>query len=395
MKKSHLLKSVTVVTLLAILCMTLFGCAQPESQTSTTTTTTPAAPSEPENNTELVDLLTKRNLPELKTRDEMLEVMQREVYGYMPAAPEKIEFTEKRNAVSDYCAGKAFLNKVTATCTVNGQEFSFPFYVAVPNDGEVHPFIVHINFRSNETDRYQPTEELIDNGFAVLSFNYKDITSDDSDFTNGLAGILFEDGKREADDPGKIAMWAWAAQRVMDYAETIDYYLDLDCAIVAGHSRLGKTALLAAATDERFDFAYSNDSGCSGAAIMRGKTGEGISRITSMYPYWFCDNYFNYVGNVASMPFDQHYLVASIAPRKVLIGSAEEDTYSDPLSEQLCVLAASPAFENGFNCTVIAEPGDEYFDGDIGYHIRSGKHYFSREDWHKLMKFVKLKYPME
>ena len=96
MKKSHLLKSVTVVTLLAILCMTLFGCAQPEGQTSTTTTTTPAAPSEPENNTELVDLLTERNLPELKTRDEMLEVMQREVYGYMPAAPEKIEFTEKR-----------------------------------------------------------------------------------------------------------------------------------------------------------------------------------------------------------------------------------------------------------------------------------------------------------
>ena len=384
-----------VVMVCVVLSTTLVGCPAPTKDTKTSgvtsTTTAPVKPAVP--STELADKLAERNVPELLSRDEMLDIMQREVYGYMPAPPEEITFTEKRNVVSDYCAGKAFLNEVTANCIVNGKEFSFPFYVAVPNDGEVHPFFVHINFRTNETDRYQPTEELIDNGFAVLSFNYKDITSDDTDFTNGLAGVLFENGERGPDDPGKIAMWAWAAQRVMDYAETIDYYLDLDCAIVCGHSRLGKTALLAAATDERFDFAYSNDSGCSGAAITRGKSGEDIARVCGLASEWFCENYFQYIGSEDEMPFDQHYLVASIAPRKVLIGSAIEDHYSDPVSEQLCCLAASPAFEKGFDCTVLAKPGDEFFEGDIAYHLRAGKHYFSREDWQKLIKYVKKHYP--
>ena len=89
-----------------------------------------------------------------------------------------------------------------------------------------------------------------------------------------LPFILYKDGKRKPNDAGKIAMWAWAAQRVMDYAQTLVDVLDLKNGVVCGHSRLGKTALLAAATDERFAFVYSNNSGCSGAAVTRKKQGE-------------------------------------------------------------------------------------------------------------------------
>ena len=90
------------------------------------------------------------------------------------------------------------------------------------------------------------------------------------------------------------------------------------------------------------------------------------------------------------MPFDQHFLVASIAPRKVLIGSASEDLWADPLSEELCCLAASPAFEKGF----IYEDrkpqmGEAFLKGDVGYHLRRGQHYFSREDWHQLIRFIR------
>jgi len=144
-----------------------------------------------------------------------------------------------------------------------------------------------VNFRDDNPDRYQPTEEIIDNGFAVLTVCYKDVTSDDGDFTNGLAGVLFPDGKRGADDSGKISMWAWAASRLLDYAETLSDKLDLEKSVVCGHSRLGKTALVAAMFDSRFKFSYSNDSGCSGAALARGTTGETVEDICDRFPFWF------------------------------------------------------------------------------------------------------------
>jgi hypothetical protein len=144
--------------------------------------------------------------------------------------------------------------------------------------------------------------------------------------------------------------------------------------------------------DERFKFSYSNDSGCSGAALARGTTGETVEDICDRFPFWFCENYKKYSKNESAMPFDQHYLIASIAPRYVLIGSAKEDAWAHPQSEQLACVAASPAFKNGFECeNRFAEVGDEFFNGDIGYHMRKGTHYFSREDWQKLIKFVNSK----
>lgn len=337
----------------------------------------------------LSDLLEKRNLPALQDREHMLNVLQNEVYGVIPRKPERLSFGEEENIIRRFCAGKATCSRVTANVVVGGREFSFPFYVALPTAGAKYPFFIHINFRDNIPDLYMPTEELIDHGFAVLSFCYQDVTSDSGDFHDGLAGVLYPDGQRDQNEAGKIAMWAWAAQRVMDYAETRSDVLDLDCAIVCGHSRLGKTALLAAAVDERFSFAYSNDSGCAGAAISRGKEGENVKKISGKFPYWFCENYQKYGDREEEMPFDQHCLVASIAPRKVLIGSASEDAWADPLSEMLCCLAASPAFEQGFVCEDrLPEPGDKWFNGDIGYHLRKGLHYFSREDWLRLIEFV-------
>ena len=93
------------------------------------------------------------------------------------------------------------------------------------------------------------------------------------------------------------------------------------------------------------------------------------------------------------MPFDQHFLVASIAPRKVSIGSAEKDVFADPLSELLTCIGASDAYEeyhkDGFlyeDCELTA--GITFQKGDIGYYMRPGTHYFSRDDWHALIAFV-------
>lgn len=348
----------------------------------------------PESANTLSALLRERKLPPLRSREEMLAILQREEYGYLPPLPQNMQFQIQQD-VQKSIAGKARCHIVTVSCTVGGKPFSFPFSAVLPTGGGQHPFFVHINFRPDVPDRYMPTEELVDNGFAVLSFCYNDVTSDDGDFTNGLAGILFADGKRAPTDPGKIAMWAWASQRVLDWALTQPDVLDPNRAVVCGHSRLGKTALFAAATDTRFSTGYSNDSGSSGAAIARGRCegGETIADICRKFPFWFCENYYRYAGNEDAMPFDQHFLAACIAPRRCLIGSASLNTWADPVSEQLCVLAAAPAFAHpAVMPDRPAAPGEAFLCGDIGYHLRVGTHYYSRSDWHRLIEFAKAEY---
>ena len=340
----------------------------------------------------MLHTIEERSLPKLKGREEMLSLMLANVYGFMPPAPTDVRFQVERNVIPHFCAGKATCDKVTAVCEVGDSSFAFPFYVTVPTGEGPYPFFVHISFRPDVTDRYQPTEELVDAGFAVLSFDYNAVTKDDGDFTDGLASVLYTDGiRKRGTDCGKIAMWAWAAHRVMDYAQTLGDVLDLRSGVVCGHSRLGKTALLAGATDQRFAYVYSNDSGCSGAAITRGKGGETVQAICERFPYWFCTDYQQYMEREDAMPFDQHYLLASIAPRKVLVGSASEDPWADPVAEQLCCFAAAPAFAKGFVCPDRpAAVGEAFLAGDVGYHLRRGLHYFSREDWHALMQFVNL-----
>lgn len=338
-------------------------------------------------------LISERKLPQLKSREEMLEILLKEEYGFLPEKPEEISFDIKDNFIPNFCAGKADCKKVTITSKLGDKTFSFPCYCTIPTKDGNYPFFVHINFRDSVPDRYQPTEELIDNGFAVLSFCYNDVTSDNNDFTNGLAGVLFPEGRKKPTDAGKIAMWAWAAQRVLDFAETLSEKLDMNHSCVCGHSRLGKTALLAGATDTRFKYVYSNDSGCSGAAITRNKRGEDVEAICKTFPYWFCENYYKYAKKEDTLPFDQHYLIASIAPRYVMVGSAAEDIWADPNMEMLSCYAASEAFELGFKCeNRLPEIDDVYIDGNPGYHLRSGLHYFGRQDWLRLIEFIRKHY---
>ena len=172
-----------------------------------------------------------------------------------------------------------------------------------------------------------------------------------------------------------------------------DEKLDMSRAYVCGHSRLGKTALLTGAVDERVKLAYSNDSGCCGAALSRGKSGESVEDITRVFPQWFCKGYIKYAGNEDKMPFDQHWLIASVAPRRVYVASAFEDKWADPNSEMLSCVAASEAYEacglRGLVCNdSLPQIGDVYHDGMIGYHLRAGLHYLSREDWNKMIDYV-------
>ncbi len=334
-------------------------------------------------------------LPPLLPREKALETLQREEYGYLPPPPDSLSFTEENGSIKNFCAGKASMKKVTATAEWSGKSFSFPFVAMIPKTPGPHPFFVHMGFDPYVPNRYLPAEEIIDNGFAVLYLYYKDITSDNADFTSGLAGVLYNDGVRGESDAGKIAMWAWATHRMLDYAQTLEA-LDMKKSAVCGHSRLGKTALLAAASDSRFEFCFSNDSGCSGAAITRGKRGETLENITDTFPYWFCENYLKYRGRVDSMPFDQHDLLGAIAPRYLYVASADEDIWADPNAEFSACIYASEAYRlKGLRGLAAEKHSPEVaqclHEGEIGYHLRRGTHYLSREDWLRFIEFFRKK----
>lgn len=349
------------------------------------------------------DTLEKRGVPSLlefsdgrkvtsdnadERRAEIREILQREIYGKMPPKPDFVRGEIIEKPKSRDCAGKAQIKKILLTVSVVGNEYSFPIWLVMPKNIARPRFVVFLNFRPNLPDEYLPCEELIDRGIGFAAVCYKDVTSDDGDFSNGIADALAKCGYT---DTGKLAMWGYTASRILDYVLENEE-IDTDHIAVAGHSRLGKTALVAACFDERFTCAYSNDSGCSGAAITRGKAGETVEFITKTFPFWFCKKYREYSGRHDALPFDQHYLIASIAPRKVYVASAVEDEWADPESEYLSLCAASDfwsLYGKGTFTPVERAPivGDVIQGESLGYHLRSGVHFLSREDWNKFIDF--------
>lgn len=342
-------------------------------------------------------LLAERKLPELlkfadgrdvtpanweERRQEILGILENEIYGNAPAAPEiRVTKTDAKSKYS-YFAGKAITNELKISFDTDNGEFSFPAVEIVPKSDKRVPVFVLINFRPDLPDRYCPVEEIIDEGCAVVRIYYNDVAFDGED---GFAGGLASKYDRKKYTWGKLRMWAWAASRVMDYLQTTDY-ADLSRIAVTGHSRLGKTSLICAAFDDRFTMACANNSGCSGDAITRDKVGERVAQITKNFPFWFCENYKKYINNEHEMPFDQHFLVGAIAPRRVSLGAALEDEWADPDSQYLSACAASKAWEM-LGEKVFEHPDrlprpEEYFEGGkLCYHLRNGQHFYSRTDW--------------
>ena len=181
------------------------------------------------------------------------------------------------------------------------------------------------------------------------------------------------------------------ASRAMDYFET-DQRIDASRVAVLGHSRGGKAALWAGAEDERFALVISNESGEGGAAITRRNFGETLGRITGTFPHWFAPKYRTFAGREDTLPFDQHMLLALMAPRAVYVASADEDLWADPRGEFLSLVHASPVFALWGDAPIRPEdmpPLDRpLVTGRRGYHVRTGGHNLTAFDWQRYMDFA-------
>ncbi len=332
-------------------------------------------------------------------RAQMLELLEKYSYGHTKKRPTRV-WGEVISTDQKTYAGKVKTEKVTVSFETENGVFSYPVEFFIPNKEACPPVFLHIAFRP-VPDRYIPVEEITDAGYALAVVLYQDMVNDNhcGDYSDGIAKHFGTTVERDPEEWGKIGMWAYGASRVLDYMIAERKDIDTERVAVIGHSRLGKTALWCAAQDERFAAAISNDSGYGGAASSKHGKGERITDFLRVGSWdWFCENFKEYSGEKEDeKPYDQSFLSALIAPRYLCVGSAVLDFGADPEAEFLTTLHASRAWELLGASPLICpdrmpQAGDRFFDGNVGYHLRDGMHFLSREDWGAYIEFLDKKF---
>jgi hypothetical protein len=160
-----------------------------------------------------------------------------------------------------------------------------------------------------------------------------------------------------------------------------------------GHSRLGKTALLAAALDERIALAVPLQAGCGGTAPSRTNDpkAESVKRINTSFPHWFDATFKEFNDQTDKLPFDQNCLVALCAPRPVLFANATEDAWANPPGQFEVLKTADPVYRllgvEGLEAKQMPEVG-KLVDSRLGYYIRPGQHSMTKDDWKVFLDFA-------
>jgi len=180
---------------------------------------------------------------------------------------------------------------------------------------------------------------------------------------------------------GTVGAWAYQFSSLSNYLKSDPRFSKT---IAYGHSRYGKSALLAAAFDETIDGAIAHQSGTGGASLSKDKKGETVEDITKAYPHWFIHNYAE-----GRLTIDQHQLLALIAPRPILLGNAKRDVWSDPDGAFRAAQGASTAY-GLYGSDGLRQSKLTAFDpsADISFWIRPGTHGVVKEDWPAFLEFM-------
>ncbi|MBU7004651.1 MAG: acetylxylan esterase [Theionarchaea archaeon] len=302
-------------------------------------------------------------------RGEISELIQDYQYGHMPPPPEKFEVTETSSQI--LWDGEATEMRFTVK-TGPGLQLGIRASMVVPEGSGPFPVILK---NDRDLELIPNAREVSGRGYIVAKYIRHDLDNDDADRTDGVHP-LYPDY-----DWGTLSAWAWGSMRIIDYLLELDF-VDGEKIAVTGHSRGGKTALLAAALDERIAMAAPNGSGTGGAGSYRivGEGAETLEAITRVFPFWFSPNLGKFVGRETRLPFDQHLMRALVAPRSVISTDALGDHWANPLGTQHMYLASRPVFE--WLCV-----GEKN-----GLHFRQGGHAQNEEDWRALVDFSDLVY---
>jgi hypothetical protein len=297
-----------------------------------------------------------------RRRPELRRLFAHYVYGYAPEAAETAFAVRSERPILD---GAGTLREVEIRFPGTGAD-PIPLALFHPGDGPV-PVVLGLNRDGNHTvaddgavtvtpsarehgrgvaDRgaeadFWCPEYLLERGYALATFHHADADPDRDEFTDGLHSRFEVPGPTGA-GWGTLRAWAWGLQRALDYLAAAD---DLRESVLFGHSRRGKAALLAAATDERADVAAPHQSGTGGTALSRGNDQETVAAINESFPHWFNDVFPAFAGRERRLPVDQHLLIALVAPRPVLDTEGMRDFWANPPRALDALRGAVPVYD--------------------------------------------------
>ena len=267
-------------------------------------------------------------------RDSVVEIE----YGGLPPAPTTTRSEELHTTTVESLGNARF----STQRIVSGPDRPFSFLMTLLIPSGKGPFPVVLT--GDACWRYATeavAAEVIRRGYILAQFNRVEIVPDayNSERTSGLYTV-YPDARF-----GALAAWAWGYHRCVDALAAMDFVDAAQIAIV-GHSRGGKTTLLAGATDERIALTCANDSGAGGAGCYRvqGPSAETLADLVRDIPYWFGPRFKEFAGKETQLPFDQHYLKALVAPRAFLTTEALDDIWANPTGTWQTHLAAREVY---------------------------------------------------
>ncbi len=305
-----------------------------------------------------------------KRRPELKRLFARYVYGEAPATT-KVTAVESRTVRKMIFGGKGLLEQIPLV--IDGPDgkpaievsllLILPFrsgvtvpvfaglnfwgnHAVLPDEEiAVHTKWVYPNAGGSKNNRATATgrglqkdvwcaEYLVERGYGLALVYNGEIDTDEPNMDDGIHAAFRASGTQpRPQDWGTVAAWAWGLSRVADYLKTRP---DIDSKRIGviGHSRLGKTALLAGAMDERFTLVVPHQSGTGGCALSRDNDQETVERINRVFPHWFNDEFAKFGDKpgqlaVEKLPVDQHLLMAMVAPRLLLDTEGDKDTWAN------------------------------------------------------------------
>jgi len=115
-------------------------------------------------------------------------------------------------------------------------------------------------------------------------------------FRRGIIGLINKGESRKVEDWGALKAWAWGAGRLIDFFET-DALVDAKQVAFEGHSRYGKATMVTMVYEPRIANGFVSSSGEGGAKLWRHLVGQTVESLSNAGEYyWMGTNFIRYGG---------------------------------------------------------------------------------------------------